>query len=111
MSFCLPPAIVTGGDGKDKMIVAKIMAGLADLDAAGTEGTQAARAGFLEWVMTLEAGAVPRQAAQDALRGMGDAAGHGPAVAAFRAHIEAATRPCPAPHRRGGAAARRATLH
>lgn len=97
---------------------AKIVAGLADLDAAGQGSDAAARAGFLEWVMTLPQDIGPRRAARSALAewydgaefallSAGSVADHGPTVRAFVTHLHAATQIPIAPVRKGGAAGRR----
>lgn len=94
------------------MTLARIMKELRNIpDTAAPE--RAARAGFLQWSLSLPAGHPPRAAAHAAMRRLRGEAGTNAAVDWFLHFLNAAaTHPGPAaPRRRGGTRGRRAAFH
>lgn len=91
------------------MIFARILEGLTELEVTGAQARDAARLGFLEWVLTLDAAQAPQCAAQAALRRVPAGADLSPAAAAFVGYVgDAAALPAGPAIRRGG---RRRVLH
>lgn len=71
----------------------------------------AARAGFLEWALSLPQGANPSAEARLALGDIDANAAQDDAAQLFVGYLHAASAPLPTPLRRGGSSARRHPLH
>ena len=89
------------------MVIDKILDALKTAPGGAEVSSQLARLSFLEWLWSLSDDsdfAAQAVAAEARMAASGCAA---PAVLAFRACLQQAANPLPAPHRRGGARARR----
>ena len=86
------------------MTVHSIFAGLDRLQLQGAAAREAARAGFFQWVLSLEEGASSRDAARVALRRVAGAEPASPAARAFLGYLADAARfgTMAQVHRRGG---------
>ncbi len=87
----------------------RIFDGLDAMDVHGPGAFEAARLGFLEWVITLDVATDAREAARAALVDLPDEAGASPAARAFLSYLgQAAESSVQPPRRKGG---RRRILH
>ncbi len=93
------------------MSAQQIFKALQDVDGTAQVNTQAAKAGFLEWAMTLPSGANACLEAQRALPQFETCLGNASAAQLFVAYLRDASRPLPLPQRRGGASAKRRVFH
>lgn len=93
------------------MTAQKILEALQDVKGGYLANSEAAKAGFLEWALTLPKGATASVEARRALRQFDKTPIGASAAQLFIAHLRAASHALPTPKRRGGASARRRTLH
>lgn len=85
------------------MMTARIFKGLDDMDMQGARAEEAARLGFLEWVLSLDATTPPDQAARRALARIPQPCSASPAALAFLAYLAQAAKPLrPTGRRKGG---------
>lgn len=89
----------------------QIFRALQDVDGSAHAHVQAAKAGFLEWAMTLPKGSNASKEAQRALPLFGDFSHRAEAADLFVGYLRDASQPLPSPKRRGGAAGKRRVLH
>jgi hypothetical protein len=93
------------------MTADKIMQALQDVQGSAAVAGAAAKAGFLEWVMTLPNGANACTEAKQALCYIDVLPLDAEAAHLFVGYLRAASQGLPAPTRRGGSMWRRRTLH
>lgn len=93
------------------MTAQRIFLALQDVDGVGRASQDAAKAGFLEWAMTLPCARNAASAAKDALLHIEAMHTDTSAARQFLDHLRCASCALPTPIRRGGAKARRRVLH
>ena len=93
------------------MTAQQIFKALQDVDGTAHAHVQAAKAGFLEWAMTLPKGANTCMEAQRALPFFSDFSHTAGAAKLFVGYLRDAWRPRAGAKRRGGAAGKRRVLH
>jgi len=93
------------------MSAQQIFKALLDVDGNAHVMAQAAKAGFLEWAMTLPKGTDACDEALRVLRFFPCGTCDADAAHLFVAYLRDASRPLPTPKRRGGAAAKRRVIH
>ena len=93
------------------MTAKQIFTALQDVKGGSRVNSDAAKAGFLEWALTLPVGASATIEARRALRQFEKTPMGASAAQLFIAHLRAASQALPVPKRRGGASARRGVLH
>lgn len=89
----------------------QIYTALQEFDGAARACSDAAKAGFLEWAMSLPCSSSPMREARRALLHIDALPDEARAAQLFIAHLRAASHALPVPIRRGGARARRQMLH
>ena len=93
------------------MTAKQIFHALQECDGASRAQRDAAKAGFLEWAMTLPSASSARREARLALFHLDAMSAHCDAAHLFIGYLRAASEVLPTPVRRGGASARRRVLH
>lgn len=93
------------------MTAQQIYMALQEVDGGARANVQAAKAGFLEWAMSLPCGANACTEAQRALPLFEASAPRASAAKLFIGYLRDASQPLPRPKRRGGASAKRRILH
>ncbi|WP_293447108.1 hypothetical protein [Planktotalea sp.] len=93
------------------MTADKIMQALQDVEGNAAVARDAAKAGFLEWAMTLPIDANPCVEARQALCYINVAPADADAAHYFVAYLRDASQMLSAPTRRGGSSGRRRVLH
>ena len=89
----------------------QIYIALQEFEGAARACSDAAKAGFLEWAMSLPSASHAPREARRALLHIEAMPEDARAAQLFIAHLRAASQTLPAPTRRGGAKARRRVLH
>ena len=89
----------------------QIYRALQEFDGVGHACNDAAKAGFLEWAISLPNASHAAREAQQALIHLEAMPVEARAAQLFIAHLRAASHALPVPIRRGGAKARRRVLH